>query len=347
MLLIPVSVALHFLHAPAVAVFACAAAAILPLAEWIRRATEQLAHRTGSAIGGLLNVTFGNMAELILALFVLRAGNLAVVKATIIGSILGNSLLGLGVAILAGTVGREKQSFRRERAGLLGSLLMLSVIALLVPAVFDSVERASVGAPRAAALDQHLSLGVAVVLLLAYFANLGYTLITHRVFLDGDDEEAASDPWPLARSLGILVAATLAVALEAELVTGALEAAALTTGLSTIFLGVIILPLLGNASEYFSAIYFARKGRMDLVVGLTAGSGIQVALLTAPLLVLISYAMGTPMDLVFHDPLELFAIAGAAFAVNSIAQDGETTWFEGVLLIAVYSLFALTFYFLK
>ena len=347
LLFIPLSILLERSHAAPNWIFLTSIAAILPLAEWIRRATEQLAHRTGSAVGSLLNVTFGNLAELILALFVLRTGHVEVVKATILGSILGNCLLGLGIAILAGSAGRERQSFSRERAGLMGSLLMLSTIALLVPAVFDRVERASVGVPSASALDLRLSLAVSVLLLLAYFAKLIYTLVTHREFLGSHEDARPESPWPLWRSLAVLVVATAAVALEAELVSGSLESAAGALGLSTIFLGVIVLPLMGNASEYFSAVYFARRDRMDLVMGLTAGSGIQVALLTAPLLVLLSYPMGHPMDLVFHDPLELFAFVGAAFAVNSIAQDGETNWFEGVLLLAVYLLFGMAFYFLR
>ena len=348
LLLIPLSLALHFLHAPPLAVFITAALAIIPLAEWMRRATEQLALRAGSVIGGLLNVTFGNMAELILALIVLRAGNLAVVKATITGSIIGNSLFGLGLAILAGSWGRAKQTFKRDHAGLLSSLLILSVIALLVPALFDYTERGLFAATKASAelLDERLSLGVAVVLILVYVANLVYTLFTHSDVFAYEEGHGGEQPeWSLWRSLGVLLAATVAVALEAELVSGALEETAGTLGLTTFFLGIIVLPIVGNAAEYFSAVYFARKDQMGLVVGIAVGASIQVALLTAPLLVLVSYAMGRPMNLVFSNPLELIALAGVAFAVNSIAQDGETTWFEGLLLLAVYALLALAFFF--
>src|SRR5918912_1305960 len=320
------------------------------LAEWMRRGTEQIALRAGSVIGGLLNVTFGNMAELILALIVLRSGNLYVVKATITGSIIGNSLLGLGLAILAGSWGRSKQSFGREHAGLLSSLLLLSLIALFVPALFDYTERGLFAATRANAevLDERLSLGVAVVLILVYVANLIYTLWTHSDVFAYEEPHGTEKPkWSLWRSLGVLLAATIGVALMAELVSGALEATASTLGLTTFFLGIIVLPIVGNAAEYFSAVYFARKDQMGLVVGIAVGASIQVALLTAPLLVLISYAMGHPMDLVFSNPLELIAIAAVAFSVNSIAQDGETTWFEGLLLIAVYALLGLAFFFVS
>jgi Ca2+:H+ antiporter len=349
LLLIPASLALYYLHAPPLAVFAAAALAIVPLAEWMRRATEQIALRAGSVVGGLLNVTFGNMAELILALIVLRTGNLHVVKATITGSIISNSLLGLGLAIIVGSWGRRKQKFGCEHAGLLTSLLLLSLIALFVPALFDYTERGLYAATRANAevLDERLSLGVAVVLILVYLGNLLYTLVTHSdVFASDEDAHDQAQPtWSLWQALAVLVGATVAVAIEAELVSGALEASATALGLTTFFLGIIILPIIGNAAEYFSAVYFARKDQMGLVMSIAVGASIQVALLTAPLLVLVSYAMGHPMNLVFSNPLELIALAGVAFAVNSIAQDGETNWFEGLLLLAVYALLALAFFF--
>ncbi len=350
--LIPLSLALELAGARPVVVFAVAAAAISPLADWIRRATEQVAARAGSAIGGRLNVTFGNAAELILALFVLLAGKPGVVKATITGSIVGNSLLGLGVAILAGSWGREKQRFQRERAGLLSSLLILSVVALLVPALFDYTERNLRRMAYPENLDEHLSLGVAVVLILAYGANLVYTRVTHRDVFGaeggGDHEHPEGrQPWPLWGALAVLLAATAAVALEAELVSGALEATAGSLGLTQFFLGITVLPLVGNAAEYFAAVYFARQDRMDLVMTIAVGSSIQIALFTAPVLVLVSYLLGAPMDLVFSNPLELIAVAAVAFGVNAIAHDGETSWFEGVLLLALYALLVLAFFFVR
>ena len=342
-MLVPLSLALALLHAPPLWVFAAAAAAIIPLSGWIRRATEQVAERAGPAIGGLLNVTFGNAAEFILALFVLLSGNTAVVKATITGAIIGNSLLGLGVSIVAGSWRREKQTFNRDRAGLLASLLILSVIALLLPAMFDYAERTLATTTRTHVLDERLSLGVSVVLIVVYVANLFYTLVTHRDVFEGTWEGRAV--WSLHKALAILAAATLAVAMEAELVSGALEPTAERLGLSLFFLGVIVLPLVGNAAEYASALYFARRDQMGLVMAISVGSSIQIALMTAPALVLGSYLLGHPMDLVFGHPLELIAIAGSAFVVNAIALDGETTWFEGVMLIAVYVLLALAFFF--
>lgn len=357
LLLVPASLVLEYVvHAPPLWIFVSAVLAIIPLADQIREATEQLAHRVGGAIGGLLNVTFGNAAELLIALFVLRAGHPDVVKAQITGSIIGNSLLGLGLAIVAGSWGRARQTFERERVGLLSSLLVLSVIALMLPALFDYSEHgvraggAATGALSEAAvrrLDERLSLGASVILIALYVANLVYTLVTHRNIFSADDEDegAAAHAWPLWRSIGMLVGVTAVIAWEAELVSGALEVTATQLGLTTFFLGVIVLAVVGNAAEYLSAVYFARKDRMDLVMTITVGSSIQVALLTAPVLVLASWAMGKPMTLVFRSPLELIAIAAVAFSVNAIAQDGETTWFEGVLLLGVYALLGLAFFF--
>jgi Ca2+:H+ antiporter len=353
LLLVPVSLALAYVvHAPALWIFVAAILAIVPLAEWIRRSTEQLALVAGAAIGGLLNVTFGNATELVLALFILRAGHDAVVKAQITGSIIGNSLLGLGLAIVVGTWGRERQKFKRERAGLLASLLVLSVIALMVPALFDYAERGLYANPNPGRLDERLSLAVSVVLIVVYLANLLYTLVTNRdVFAPAEahthKEIDQPKAWPAWRSVAVLVLATAAIAWEAELVSGALDATAQRTGLSTFFLGIVVIAVIGNAAEYISAAYFARQDRMGLVMTITVGSSIQVALFTAPVLVLVSHAMKHPMNLVFSNPLELVAITAAAFTVNTIARDGETTWFEGVLLLAVYAVLGIAFYYVR
>lgn len=345
LLLVPLSLVLAYgIHAGPIWIFATATLAIVPLANWVRRGTEEIAKLAGPAIGGLLNVTFGNMAELILAIFVLMAGHGEVVKAQITGSIIGNSLLGLGLAIVVGSWKREKQTFKRERAGLLSSLLILSVVALLLPALFDYTERGIFAAPDAGKLDEHLSLGVSIVLILVYIANLLYTLVTHRdVF--AFEEEHHNGGWPIWKSLAVLALATALIAVEAELVSSALEATAGRLHLSPFFLGVTVLAVVGNAAEYVAAIYFARKDKMGLVMSITVGSSIQVALLVAPLLVLISFFLGHPMNLVFSNPLELIAIVSVAFGVNAIAQDGQTTWFEGVLLLALYALFGLAFFF--
>lgn len=348
LLFLPVSLLLHYIaHVNAVWVFASGLLAIVPLADWIRRATENLATRATPAVGGLLNVTFGNTAELIIALFVLATGEAGVVKGQITGSIIGNGLLGLGVAILAGSWGRQQQTFKRERAGLLSSLLILATIGLLVPALFDYTERRTLS--PVAKTSEHLSLGVAVLFMFVYLAHLLYTLVTHReVFSFAPrNKDSATTPWPIWQSIAVLLAGTALTAWEAELISGALVETAARLNVSRFFLGVVVLAVVGNAAEYVSAIYFARQDQMGLVLSITVGSSIQVALLVAPLLVVISYLIGKPMNLVFDNPLELIAIAGVAFAVNAIANDGETTWFEGVLLVAVYLVLALAFFFVQ
>ncbi len=335
---------------PAWLVFAAGAAGIAVLADWVKRATEQLAHHAGPAIGGLVTVSFGSVAELVLALFVLADGQAAVVRAQITGSIIGTALLGLGLAVLAGSLGRRRQRFNRENAGLLSSLLVLTLIALLLPAVFDLAQRGRGAATGPG--DEALSLGVAAILLLLYAGNLAYTLVTHSDVFAGDEaatappgDAAAPDaPWSLSRVLLVLVAATLAIAWESEIVSSALEATGTALGLSATFLGVIALALVGTSADLFAAVGFARADRMGLVLSICVGSAIQMALVVAPALVLLSWAIGHPMTLVFA-PLDLFAIAAAALIVNSVAGDGETTWFEGLLLVGVYVLLALGFFF--
>ena len=341
LLFIPLSVALAYRQAPATWVFAAGIIAIVPLSEYIRLGTEEVSHKVGSAIGGLLNVTFGNAPELILAIFILRAGEPEVVKAQITGAFIGNGLLGLGLAIVAGTIRREKQVFKKERASMLSAMLILCVIALLLPALFDY----TVG--HSEYKDHQLSLGVAAVLIVIYVANLIYTLVTHRdIFAIQDTEEPSALHWPLPVSVGVLLAATVFTAVEAELVSHALEATSQGWHLSKFFLGIVVLAIVGNIPEKASAIYFARRNRMGLVMTITVGSTIQIALLVAPLIVFVSHLMGRPMNLVFSNPLEMLSFIAVALAVNAISQDGETTWFEGVLLLGVYVMLAMAFFFM-
>jgi len=360
LLFVPIALLLKYgFHAPPLMIFGAAILGIVPLAEWVRRGTEHVAERIGSGIGSLLNVSFGNAPELILALFVLMDGHADVVKGQITGSIIGNGLLGLGLAALIGGAKRERQKFHPERASLMASMLILSMIALMVPAFFDYTERGVFPGRDSVALNENLSLGVSAVLILLYIANLVYTLWTHRGIFspgagetegEGEAENAGHDgpghePWPLWKSISVLAGATIATALMAELASGALEASASALHVSTFFLGVTVLAVVGNAAEYVSAVYFAKKDQMGMVVNITVGSSVQISLMMAPLLVILSYLLGHPMDLVFANPLELAAIASTAFAVNTIARDGETTWFEGLMLVGVWLVLAIAFYY--
>ncbi len=351
LLVVPVAPALHYLTAVgALWIFLAAAIAIGVLADWVRRATEHLAAKVGSAVGGLLNVSFGSLAEVILAFFVLATGNVAVVRAQLTGSIIATSLFGLGLAIVVGSIGRTRLRFNRNKAARLGSMFILVLIALLLPAVFDFTARHLTQQADPRATDEHLSIAVSVVMLLLYAANLVYTLVTHRDVFASEEpraqgDDSAASGWQTWQSLAVLVVATAAIALEAHLVSSALEATARVLGLSPVFIGVVVLAVVGTASDLFAAAWFARQGKMGLVLNICVGSAIQVALVVAPLLVLGSWLMGQPMTLVFGNPISLFAVVSAAFIVNSIASDGETTWFEGVLLIGVYVLLGLAFYF--
>jgi Ca2+:H+ antiporter len=342
--IVPLSLGLRHFAASPFWIFVASAGGVAVLAEWMRRATEQVAKHAGPAVGGLLMVSFGSIAELLLALFVLASGEAAVVQAQIAGSIIGTSLFGLGLAILVGGITRQQQKFNAGKAGLLSTLLILAVVAMLLPAVFDYTGRLEGYAHDIRITDEELSQSVSVVLLLLYCGNLGYTLITHRdTFADEESHDAPS--WGLWSSLAVMIGATAIIALEAEMVSGALMRTAASLGLSPVFLGVIVLALVGTSADLFAASWFAYRDKIGLAFNICVGSAIQMALVVAPLLVLLSAAMGRPMNLVFHNPLYLFAIASTAFVVNAVARDGETTWFEGLLLVGVYVLFGLSFFF--
>ena len=351
LIFIPISLALHyFTRVSDLWIFLTAVLSVIPLAEIIRRATDQLSRKAGSSIGGLLNVTFGNAAEMIIALFILAAGKFDVVKGQLTGSIIGNSLLGLGLAVLIGTWGKKRLTFNRDQVGQLSTMLMLVLIGLLLPAIFDFTEKSIANVENASMLDESLSLAVSVVLILLYIANLVYTLVTHEdLFSEAEQVEErfqpGSKPWPVWQSILIMLVATAATAWEAELISLSLEASAAQIGVSEFFLGVVVLAIIGNITEYVTGIFFAQRKRMTVAMSISVGGTIQVALFVAPLLVIISNFIGTPMNLVFSNPIELIAIASAAFTVEAISRDGEVTWFEGALLIGVYALMAAAFFF--
>ena len=345
LLFIPAAILAEHLHLGAVWIFVFAALAIFPLAGLMGEATEALAARAGSTVGGLLNATFGNAAELILAGMVLLAGKVEVVKASITGSILVNLLFALGIATLAGGLRYHEQRFNRESAGVLASLLTLTLIALTLPSLFDLAERSYYSSdPKLP--DVRYSLAVAAVLILAYAANLWFSLVTHRDLIAGKGTEAGHAPhWSVPQSVALLLAATLGVAWMSELLAGNLEAATHHLGIREFFVGVILIPLVGNAAEYLAALRFAVRNKMDLAVQVAVGSSLQIALVVAPVLVFLSLLLGRPMDLVFQNPLELAALAATVLIANSVLRDGKSNWFEGVLLLAVYALLAFAFFF--
>lgn len=342
LLSVPISLVLHYTDAVApVWIFTAGLVAIAVLADWVRRGTEQVAQHVGGAIGSLLNVSFGNAAELVLALFVLAQAQTQIVQAQITGSIIGTTLLFLGISALLGGLKHPRQTFSQERVGLQSTMLMLVAIAILLPAIFDITERDHAGR---AVLDEDLSLSVSVVLLLLYGAHLIYVFVTHRsIFASGAESGRAE--WSLLTAILVMLSGTVVIAVESELVTARLAETTARLGFSPVFMGVVVLALVGTIADLFASVAFARANKIEIAVSMCVGSALQVALLVAPVLVLVSWAIGHPMSLVFGSPLDLAAIASAVFIVRAIAADGETSWYEGFLLIGVYALFALAFFF--
>ena len=348
--LIPIAVALDLAGVSAVVVFAASALGIVPTAALMGRATEELAARSGPGIGGLLNVTFGNAPELIIALFALGKGLQEVVKASIVGSIVGNILLVLGAAMLAGGLGRDKQIFNRTGAAIQTSMLMLAAAALIMPAIFELVEGQGLPLPGSTATHfgstvEHLSLAVAVVLIITYVLGLLFSLKTHRDLFNPDYEDEDGWGWSVKTSVIALAIAGVLVGIMSEVLVGSITEASESVGLSEFFIGVVVVAIVGNAAEHWVAVLVARKDKMDLAVNIAIGSSGQVALFVAPVLVIASYFVGPyPLALVFNG-FELGAIVIAILIANYVIQDGESTWFEGVQLLAVYIVFGLAFYF--
>ncbi|HEY8477796.1 MAG TPA: calcium/proton exchanger [Chloroflexota bacterium] len=339
---IPITFALEALHAPPLAVFLTAAVAIIPLAALIGESTESLSHRAGPGIGGLLNATFGNAAEAILAFIALRAGLLEVVKASITGSILGNLLLVLGLSMLLGGLGRERQTFNRTAAGASAAMLVLALAALVLPAIFDLAVFGRLGPTPPEVL--WFSLLVSIVLLGVYTGSLVFSLRTHReLFAPVGEEAHPPTALPSGVAVGVLMVAAALTALVAEVLVATVEDAAHALGMTELFIGVVVVAVVGNAAEHFSAVIFAMRNKMDLAVTIAVGSSTQIALLIAPLLVLVSFVLGTPMALTFN-AFELIALAFGTLIVNVIALDGESNWFEGLQLLAVYLVLAIAFY---
>jgi Ca2+:H+ antiporter len=340
----PIALVLELMRANPIAIFAASGLAIIPLAGWMGRATEHLSEKLGEGLGGLLNATFGNAAELIIALMALRKGLFDVVKASLTGSIIGNVLLVLGLSMLLGGLKYPRQIFNRT-AAMMGSTMMgLSAIAMLMPAVFHIIVRG-----KANVQEQDLRLEIAVVLIVTYVLSLLFTLRTHSHLYTGgidkkDEQEAiGTHGWSKSRSIGTLLAATALVAVMSEFLVGAVEEASKELGLTEVFVGVIVVAIIGNAAEHSTAVLVSLKNKMDLALNIAIGSSMQVALFVAPVLVLASYLFGRPMNLLFT-PLEVVAVGVSVAIVTLIAQDGESNWMEGVLLLAVYAILGITFF---
>jgi Ca2+:H+ antiporter len=357
LLFVPVSVLADRLHWGDSAVFVTTVLAILPLAVWLSTATEELSLALGPNIGALLNALFGNATELIIALTALRAGLVGIVKASITGTVMANLLLALGLSMLVGGIGRKEQTFQPVVARVNGSAMTLAVLAILIPSL------TSLDPLQSDAGNGAFSRFVACLLLLVYALTLVFSLRTHRslyevaqvelgaegaeargVVIDAAGQLVPEHRPPLLPWLLVLLAATVGIAYESELFVGVVETVSEGFGLSAIFTGVVLLPLLGGVAEYLTAVSMARRNKMDLAVSVALGSTLLVALLVVPVLVLVGPTLGHPLDLSFN-PYELVAIATAVVVSNLASLDGRSDWLEGVLLLAAYLILAAGFFF--
>ena len=341
LIFIPIAAVLHYSHAPEIWTFVASGIAIIPLAGWMGKATESLSERLGAGIGGLLNATFGNAAEMIIAFQGLRAGLTDVVKASLTGSILGNILLVLGVSILAGGLKYRNQKFNRTAATMSATLMALSAIGLLVPAMFHWVTRGAQGSA-----ERNISLEISIVLFVTYILSLVFALVTHKDLYLGTSAPHKESASMTSKTAGlVLLVATALIAWMSELLVHAVEPASKSLGLTQVFVGVIAVAIIGNAAEHSTAILVAMKNQMDLAYHIAVGSSMQIALFVAPVLVFLSFAIGQPMDLLFTT-FEVITVGMAVAIVCLVANDGEANWMEGVQLLAVYLIFAIAFFYL-
>ena len=340
LVMVPVAVVCDYALHNELATFLTAALAIVPLAGLIGRATEQLAAHAGQRLGGLLNATFGNVAELIISIFLLLRNEQQVVLASLTGSIIGNLLLVLGLSLFVGGLRHTEQRYSAAAASVHSTSLTLAVTGLLMPALFVITT-----GTREFVQRETVSVVVALVLMALYGAALVFTLVTHEhVFRVPAEQEVAH--WPLRRAVIVLVAATAVTAWMSEILVGALEPALQDLGLSKFFVGLIVVPVIGNAAEHSSAVTFALRNKVDVTLEIAIGSSVQIALFVAPLLVFISAAIGHPMSFLFH-PFEIAAVGLSAVLVALISRDGESNWLEGAQLLGAYVIMAISFFFVK
>ncbi len=339
LVLVPIAIVLEFTHAPEVALFVVAAGAVIPLALLMGAATEELAVRSGPQLGGFLNATFGNLAELIIAYFLIVEGQLEIVKASLTGAIIGNVLLILGLSFLAGGWKRVEQTFSTASAELHSSTLVIAVIALMMPALFHAT------AGSTEFRDEAVSVGVSIVLILTYVASLLFALKTHRSLFAHEAAHGEVATWSLRRGITTLAVATAFVAWMSEILVGALEHTTEELNLSPLFVGLIIVPLISNAAEHFSAILLAMKDKMSVSVEIAIGSSVQIALFVAPVLVFLSLLVGNRLDLIFTS-FEIAAVGFSSLILAFIALNGRSNWFEGILLLSAYIIMAISFFFL-
>jgi Ca2+:H+ antiporter len=351
---VPVAIIVHWLKFDPIAQFVVSALAIVPLAGLMGDATEALAEYLGPALGGLLSATLGNAPEIIISVFALRRGLVDIVKSSLTGSIIGNLLLGLGLSMIAGGLKVKMQSFNSRAARVNGALLVLAAFGLIVPAIYGTIPAGEKHpAPR-------LSLEISVILFLVYLSSLVFTLVTHKAVVgkagvqaekkeQGEPSALVDEPevlWSRNKALGVLAAVAIALAFMSEILTDAVDPAATKMGFTPVFAGVFLLATVGNAAELLNAIRFARRDKMDLAIGITVGASTQVALLVAPILVFVGFFLGQDMNLLFNR-YEMWAVILAVFITRTLIYDGESTWLEGLMLLAIYLMLGIAFFHLS
>ncbi|KAF9358159.1 hypothetical protein BGX26_002376 [Mortierella sp. AD094] len=338
---VPAGIAAHYAHAPDVVVFILNFIAIIPLAKLLGYATEEISLRLGQNLGALLNASFGNAVELILSIMALKEGKIEVVKASLLGSVLSNMLLVLGFCFVFGGLKFEAQTFNQTAAQTSASLLSLSCLSLLIPAAFHAT--AATGLDQTANI-QHLSYGTSIVLLVVYILYLVFQLKTHTHLYATDNDEEEEPVLPIWLGIALLLVITVIVALCAEFLVGSIDGLAQSWHLSPIFIGLILLPIVGNAAEHVTAVSVAMKNKMDLAIGVAIGSSMQIALFVTPLMVIVGWIIGQNMTLFFNN-FETCILFVSVLIVNYLIQDGESNWLEGVMLLSTYVIIAIAIFF--
>lgn len=334
---IPISIIGEFMHFSPTLMFLFASLSIIPLAALMGEATEEISFYSGPKIGGFLNATFGNATELIIAFFALKQGLFEVVKASIAGSVIGNILLVLGASMLFGGIKHKTQTFNKKVVEVSSSMLIFAVIGLSVPAIFTHTIKPELLTTK----YESLSVAVAIIMFIIYILSLVFSFYTHKDIYAAEHEEEGTAKWSLKKAIIVLILATVIIALESEFLVTAVEPLTETLGLSEFFIGIILIPIIGNAAEHSTAIFMAMKNKMDVAIEIAIGSSLQIILFVAPVLIFLSLIF-KPMSIVFNE-FELIALISSVFIANRVANDGESNWLEGIQLLSVYFIIAISF----
>ena len=340
---IPISFIAKFMNLPGAVMFVLACLSIIPLAGLIGQSTEEISFYTGPKVGGFLNGTFGNATELIISFFALKQGLFDVVKSSIAGAVIGNILLVIGFSMLAGGLKYKTQKFNQKVSEVSSSMLLFAVLGLCIPAIFTHTVNPALLDTR----YEGLSLFVAVIMFIIYILSLVFTFSTHKFIYstpEDEKEEEVTAEWSLKKAIFVLVVSTVIIAIESEFLVNGIEPITQSLGWSEFFVGIILIPIVGNAAEHSTAVVMARKNKMDVSLEIAIGSSLQIILFVAPVLIFLSLLF-TPMSIVFN-PFELVALIASVLIANRVSQDGESNWLEGIQLIAVYAIIAASFFIL-